>query len=256
MGKGRHKKGVDTRPLLTVIIAAAVIALIVLGGGFVGGSGGLSPRAQLAVAEVQVVEATEAAEAARRAYEQAQAERQMQAESTAASVRVTEQARDNERVATSTAVSIAATAAQDAANAIADNNATSTAYPPTATAQAVKDVQDAERVAREGQATVNAWATQGAMVILDATATREAENRAERRENAKVTQGWLIAVLVFLCFASSVASIILIFRIWFIHIKPLKQKLERVGSLADAVPEVCRRLQRLEERTEHAEEQG
>ena len=256
---------VTNKNKLTVILLAAVLALgSLVAAGVIDLKGwpGRTPEGALVDAQINATEVVQAEreEVARRQEAAATANAaKLVATSTAqahfdqnlTAVAVAEQERVASIRSTTEAETRNATATRVRAMEVAANNATSTAYPPTATAEVVQATMNAESTAISWMSTTEAG-------DANATATREAENRAESREDAKVTQGWLIAVLIFLAFASSVASIILIVRIWFIHIKPLvglKKRVTRLNSLADMLPEVCRRLQEMEERA-YAEKQG
>ena len=199
----------------------------------------------------EVVRRQEAVAAANAAKHVATSTAQAQFDQNLTAVAVAEQERIEHERSTAVAVAAQATATQVRATEVAANNATSTAYPPTATAQVVQATADAE-------STAISWVSTTEAGDANATATREAKDRTENREDAKVTQGWWILVGVLAILGSWVICIVLILRIWFKYIVPLRglqKQMIRLAGLANTVPSLHRKVQEIEERIEHAKNQ-
>ena len=259
----------NSKPLtLLVIVAIIVVVFLILSYGGVsilgGGTEKLDSEQRLVVAQIDATKEVDAAQAAKHAREQAEAEQTMRAESTATSVKVTETARANEVLVTNTAVSFTATAAQDAINTIVSNNATNTAYPPQATETKVR--KEAEDAATDAGWVVEQTATKTAIEI-EQTATKTAIEQAETKRRSDLMISWVTPILISLCLILCGISVGLIFIIWKRHVAPivraekaakLTQIIERLDGL-DArwkvVVGIIRRIQYLEERIEHAEDQ-
>ena len=239
---------------LTVILLVAVlvvVGLIISGVVNLQGWPGRTSEGALVDARINATEVVQAerAEVARRQEVAATAQAKYDIELTAVAV-------------TGTATANDATATLVRATKVAADNATNTARPPTETAQAQEATATAEREAIDWMKTqesddANATATQE-IRDANATATHEAKDRAENREDAKVTQGWWILVGVLALLGSWVICIVLILRIWFKYIVPLRglqKQMIRLAGLANTVPSLHRKVQEIEERIEHAKNQ-
>ena len=199
MTKNRYTDVTNSKPLTVLVIFAIIVVLVLVlsyGGvsilgvsvpGDSSSSGGA--REQEALAAAQVIGATETAVVVVQAHAQAKAEESMQETSTAVSVSTTEVARSIEVARTAAVYDVESTA-------VVNRNATSTAYPPTATAQAVKDAQDAEWTAREGQATANAWAMERTIQEGYATATEVHAQAALADIKTRSNQRWVVLIIV------------------------------------------------------------